>query len=447
MVARKSTRSKDKSMREREDLVRRSLVIGDVAKLLWIELCRGWAWDDKSARPSQATLGRALGWSPRKVRRAVAELVKLELITTAKTVSASNIYNLAASISDKVCDPERLDNRSLSEAQNGESQEDSTETEQEEVRTDLAADEVSDEDRSVLCSIIEQDKSVLPTGQICPLYEDNPVLSVRPDQAPKDEYSEDEYFEDESFKMSTSGKDPLDFLFQPELDEEDNQKLAAIGYDPDGNQEDYDAFYVRHETKEYTLRWKRRELSDKILSEKSRVYAREFSKRSSDPNLVGKEASGVLAEASSKARDEYFCVFATPPPVSPPDTPEDVLQLLHDEFVEKYGSTMARGVPLGVSKQEIGQLKTCILSKYRPEVVLAMVRVLVWDWEVARSSIFPKKEQQRLPALGDLVRYRDALAGSIATGLIRSGNFLGDRKSYSAKYVDSAAKLHDDDPF
>ncbi len=441
MVAPKSNRSKAKHMREREDLVRRSPVLSDAAKVLWIELCRGWAWDDENANVSQPTLAESLGWSPRKVQRVAKELKKHDLvIVTQRVWRTPNEYRIVDTIPEAVCAKDRLINKIISK-QAFEAR--STEAGVPNMvplagATNLVSQ--ADPEESGVPNLVSQGRQIASTRGT--KFGNLGATKV----VPKDEIKEDELKEDELLKMRTS-ENSLDFLFEPELDEEDHQKIAALTYDPDTDEEDYNASYVREEPEAVTMRRKREKLKADILAEKTRKHVRQFTKRSSDPNLVGKGSSGVLAEASSKATDEYLCVYATPPPVSPPKTPEDVLQLLHDEIVGKYGSTMALGVPMGVTKQDIGQLKNCILTKYRPDAVLAMVRVLVWDWEVARSSIFPKKEQQRLPALGDLVRYRDALAGAIATGLIRTGNYLGERKSYSAKYVDPNVKLHDDDPF
>jgi hypothetical protein len=108
-------RSQDKKLREREDLIRRSLVLDSNSKILWIEIARGWAWDDKSCFPSQETLAAALGWSVRKVKRYLSILREKKLILISNKHGRGNRYKLPGRIPASICSPERLINKKLSQ--------------------------------------------------------------------------------------------------------------------------------------------------------------------------------------------------------------------------------------------------------------------------------------------------------------------------------------------
>jgi len=109
MVGQKSKRRKKRRYRECEDLIRRSPVLSSGAKLLWIELLRGWTGDDLRANVSQSTLAIALGKNRRSIIRWQAELVNNGLIKTKRTGRAL-VFTVVTDIPESICPPDRLNN-------------------------------------------------------------------------------------------------------------------------------------------------------------------------------------------------------------------------------------------------------------------------------------------------------------------------------------------------
>jgi hypothetical protein len=161
-------------------------------------------------------------------------------------------------------------------------------------------------------------------------------------------------------------------------------------------------------------------------------------KRAPSPALVS--AAGDTRRSASGAPGGPDTVQVGPPP---PTDPEDVLALLRGEVEEKYGAKAIRGMPMELTRKDRGMVRNVILAKFPPDVVISMVRVLVWDWEVARSECFPFRPQVPYPTVEALVQYQESLASSVETGLNYSGTRRGAWNTYANRYLKEDNPLED----
>lgn len=388
MVTRKSQRRQDKMTREREDLVRRSPIVSVGAKLLWIELVRGWAWNDDTCFPGQEALAEALGVGTRSIQRWSAELRGHGLIEVRKTPTG-NFYSLAKIVPAEICAPDRLINRTIVAAASSNCENyTSTPSRQSGGKSDA--------------NLASGNDPVTPNRR-----EPSRQSGAWGDAnlADEDEYFEDENREDEKSTGATSragesaGGNNLD-----ELLSEDNVVPSDV---------------------------KRRKRVKKQTPPKER------SKRSAKKALVGIE--GSLAEAHRKAVAGSKYTNATPPP---PESPRDLLELLRSEIREKYGDKAARALDSDPTGKDSKSCNTTILSKFTPDVVMKMVRVLVWDWEMVRTQ-YPPAPLVKHPRLEHLVRYRAILSTSVDSGVDYDQKLRGNPKSYANKFLDDQQSKYD----
>lgn len=406
MVTRRSSRKQDKKLREREDLVRRAPDLSDGAKVLWIELLRGWAWDDLSCCPSQEALAIALGWSVRRVKRRLAELVGFELIkVTRSETHKRNTYEIATRIPEAVCHPLRLINKTLKDMKNS-------------------------SQGAELSPLILVDKGTPPSptwGRNCPVLPvsgDETVPKQGTELAPKDESLEDETKEEDETKRvlsHTHGSHGSSCMLQcPSGTNEGRTQDPFLEEGP----EDF--------------------LSLSLVTDPPTKRASPRKRRSPDKSLTGIASSLHKGPVSPAASAQY--VEASPPP---PETPNDILNLLRSEIAAKYGDEVSAPCGMALSGKERGQLKSGILAKYAPDVILAMIRVLVWDWEVVRSVCWPPRKESVLPDINHLVIYRIPLSGATTTGFDYTSIKRGAHTSYANRYLNQGGPITPpcDDPF
>ena len=93
-----------------------------------------------------------------------------------------------------------------------------------------------------------------------------------------------------------------------------------------------------------------------------------------------------------------------------------------------------------------GQIKNTILRKFPPDVVLNLVRLLVWDWEIAKRECFPFRHSVPIPPIDALIQYRETLASAVSTGLSYTGDFRGAENTYRHRYIEGKEKVFEDDP-
>ena len=399
MAARKSKRRKDKGTREREDLVRRSPVVSVGAKLLWIELVRGWAWNDDTCFPGQEALAEALSVGIRSIQRWSAELRGHGLIEVRKTPTG-NFYSLAQSIPEDICPPDRLMNRSIVKALARGEGSNLLQTDGNSV--ELVARPKRQSGGRSAANLAAQDGGDPPNRrQISRQSGGRSSANL----APEDENKEDERVEDEiSTGATTRAGNPESTDDLDELLEEEEELPTP---------------------------------EKKNRKSRKSVNPRPRGRKSAKIDLVGVE--GGLATAHRKAVVASKYEEATPPP---PWTTEALLELLRSEIREKYGDQAARSLEFSASGKDKKSCQNTILSKFSPEVALKMVRVLVWDWEMVRTQ-FPPAPLVKHPRLEHLVRYRAILSTSVDTGVDYDQKLRGSPKSYANRYLDSQKTKYD----
>jgi hypothetical protein len=162
---------------------------------------------------------------------------------------------------------------------------------------------------------------------------------------------------------------------------------------------------------------------------------------------VARKACGPFPDSPLASVQPRGATFDPPPPPPPVDSPEDVLELLRGEIEEKFGAEASRGLPMEITGKQQGQIRNTILRKYEPDVILAMVRVLVWDWEMARMVCFPERHTVTYPVLDALLQWTKELAARVSTGFTYTGIRRGAPNSYCALFINRRSRVADENPF
>jgi hypothetical protein len=139
--------------------------------------------------------------------------------------------------------------------------------------------------------------------------------------------------------------------------------------------------------------------------------------------------------------------FDSQPPPPPVEKPMDVLRLLKGEAETRWGKKSTHGYPMDLTGELTGQVKNVLLTKYAPDVILAMTRLLVWDWEVARGACFPFRHGVPYPDVKALVQYAGELASRIETGFDYMRHRRGASNTYHDLFIRKIPFVNDDNPF
>jgi len=158
---------------------------------------------------------------------------------------------------------------------------------------------------------------------------------------------------------------------------------------------------------------------------------------------VRRSASG--SQGGSLSVDQAHFDLGSAPPVL--KGPESVLELLRVEVGAKFGKRAAKSVPLELTKVLRGQVTNVILRKYEPEIVLAMIRLLVWDWEVARGVCWPPQKDAKIPDVLSLVKWAGDLATRLESGFKMPSRSRGKHNTYKNLFVLGREWLDDSNPF
>ena len=129
-----------------------------------------------------------------------------------------------------------------------------------------------------------------------------------------------------------------------------------------------------------------------------------------------------------------------------PKTPQDVLELLRVEVERKFGAKAAFGVPTRLTGKDAKTVRDVVLNTFPTEGVIALVRLLVWDWEVARETCYPPRSYP-IPTIESLVRYIDDLSSRLSTGFVYQGSLRGSVNTYSDIFLKGYDIEDDDDPY
>jgi len=185
------------------------------------------------------------------------------------------------------------------------------------------------------------------------------------------------------------------------------------------------------------------ELKDLMEDQPVKRPSKPRKQRSSDPSLV---SSGFRAQEPFKdAQVNQNVEFDLPYPPPPVDSPEALVQILKDECAEKWGAKSTRGFPIELTGELRGKIRNTILRKHPPDVILAMVRLLVWDWEVARGVCFPYRRDVPYPDPLAFVQYAKDLAPRIESGFDYSGLHRGVSNTYHRLFVERKPKIETHD--
>ena len=438
MVAHKSAKERAKRRRRNEQLVRRSTSLTPGAKLLWLEFS-AWAWDDPVCYPHQDLLALSLNVSRPTISRWLRELKNAGLLI-ANRQRRGNEYTLAEEIPFEVCDPARGFNSKLTATLRGHKKDDPDVSDvihgnarRKKVAFTSEHSHVSDviQDPPTLVSdVIRSNVSDVIHGidedvhrKMYKKKREVGVIEVKPELEKTTQAIE---ATSESFGENARSARKSEKATTPEAESQedslpDKPVAGSVGSTEDAQPNDLSEL-----------------MEDPLPLTQHGKSSRK--RRGPSAALVGLQGDGL--RTASGGSEASKTIEASPPP---PEQPEDVLALLRSEVEAKYGPKACSGMPLTLRKQDRGKVRNVILNTFSTKVVISMVRVLVWDWEVARSELFPPKTQVKIPTIEALVQYQEALAANVASGFEYKGTRRGARKTYAARYlVDPTAS---DEPF
>jgi len=112
----------------------------------------------------------------------------------------------------------------------------------------------------------------------------------------------------------------------------------------------------------------------------------------------------------------------------------------------KFGEQAAFGVPTRLTGKDAKTVQDVVLNTFPTEAVIALVRLLVWDWEVARETCYPPRSYP-IPTIENLVQYVNELSARLSTGFVYLGSHRGASNTYSDIYLKGLDVEDDDDPY
>lgn len=423
MGSRQAAAKRAKRRRHNERLVLRAPDLSAGAKLLWLELC-AWAWDEDVCYPSQELLQYATGASRYSISRWLRELQDNKLVTVERQ-QRGNRYLLVDEIPVEVCDPCRAINSQLVALARGKSHPES----------DVAEMPHGDAQNEKPCGSIDTSHvAEMPHDPPIPCsrnatwdvaempHHDDEVCTRKCVHEEEEEVSTREVMSDFQKGSQTRRKSVSDHGLIEE-DEGNTAEESGIPGQSRTQVEDPSELMEEPNPERQRRRNKRR-------------------KNAADPKLVSTAGEG--RRSSPQPPGATKSVEVSPPP---PETPEDVLRLLRGEIEKKYGSKACLVMPHELTSKDRGMLRKVILKKFTSNVVIAMIRVLVWDWEVARSTCFPYRVQMPIPSIESLVQYQEVLSACVTTGLKYDGARRGEWITYASRYLKDASPLAEADPW
>lgn len=391
-------------------LVRRSPVLSVGAKLLWAELLE-WCWTEARCWPNVELLAFAINASRHSISRWTTELKKAKLLSIQRQ-QRSNEYILNLDVPKAVCHENRGTNSRLRDLHDQ--------------RSDVPNSGVGEH---LKCDPTPQIAAIdVPNSGVGSVHTPQFGTSDVPNSGAK--YIKEAIKEREARegKLGEARKAPR--IEDPPTPSEDENHEGTTG---------------RDETNAVDLRKSNEigEIADAegliedVLSQHSTLSSR----RRLRGSLVG--SSRDSAETASKSRGELRHYQSDP---DPPERPQDVLELLRGEVEAKFGGDSHRGLPAKLSPKERTQIDNILLKQFEPRDVLAIVRVLVWDWEIARKECFPPRNSD-YPSVENLVQYAKQLAPRISTGFAYRGSRRGAVNTYEDRYILMKDIVEDDDPW
>jgi hypothetical protein len=399
------------------------------AKLLWLELS-AWAWDDPVCFPKQELLEFALKASRFSITRWLKELREHKILTVERQ-QKGNRYVLAEEIPAKVCDPARGVNSKLVALVRGHggSRSDVADSQHVDAPDEIPMCDPATSDVADLQHDSDPHVAGMQHSNVADLQHASEVHQGKyvheEEEVDQQEVKRESPQETPASKTSDSSSGGTPRCAREHEGRKENHPNEEISTYEDGEPQVVDQQGFTNEKPPEMQRRRRKR-----------------TKRAPDENLVTLPGEGLrTASGDPHCTNE---VEVSPPP---PHEPEDVLRLLRGEIEEKYGSRACRGIPHDLTKKQRGQLRNAILKKFTPDVVISMIRVLVWDWEVARTTCFPFRHQAPIPTIEAFVQYQEILSSAVTTGLKYDGARRGEWNTYSSRYLQDENPIDDDDPF
>ena len=401
------------------------------AKLLWIELAMNWAWNDPVCFPSHDVLATGLGVGKNSITRWSRELEAAKLLRRVK-VNREQRYYLADAMPDELVEQWKLSNQVLT--QRVKKTRKSKKSDHDAVRSQSPKEGSSKHDRVLTVPILNEANH--QNGDWVQDADPHPG-DCEPFSIPK-------------MGIATS---TMKHLKQDEeekkLDERDEAKresqihaLEVTGVDSHepsrGALGDEGSEPVRSDEINELME------DEEPIRPKSNNYRGK--KRAPDRSFVptaGRAGKAFPEADTGSVRGERVDLGPPPPPESF-ESPDGLLCVLRDEVQDRFGPV--RSYPLELSTKLRGQFKNALIRKYPPDVLLDMIRVLVWDWEVAREVCFPGRNTTH-PCPLSFVQYAKELAARVDSGFESPGHLRGRRNSYRERFIERQALVDDSDPF
>lgn len=423
MVARKTARERAKLRRLNEHLVRRSPKLSTGAKLLWLELS-AWAWDDPTCFPKQELLVLALDKERTTISRWLSELKKHKLVVV-RRLRRGNQYSLAEEIPKSVCDPARGLNSELVKILRGDRDV------ADPPHQDAESEDVMSQERTSDVAEMPHD----PPSHVADVPHPNVADLQHASEVHQREEVQEEEEEVQQGKMDSARSSPN----PSESDGSSMGVSARCARADEGGAEEQD-----EEQRTYvSSRPQPEDPSELMADPEFQAPRKPRNKNSPSSDLVGKTLPGKGLRDAGKPPVGQKVVGATSPL---PTKAKHVLAHLRGEIEAKYGPKGVKGLPFRVTGAQKGQIENTLLNVYEADVVVSIIRVLVWDWEIARRTFFPYHSED-FPTIEALVQYREKLAPAVTTGLRYEGGMRGTWNTYRSRYLKDEGPQEPDDPF
>jgi len=147
--------------------------------------------------------------------------------------------------------------------------------------------------------------------------------------------------------------------------------------------------------------------------------------------VSGRPAPKLRAAAGDGSPRDF-----TPPPI---ETAEAVLRLLVDEARARWGEKADRVFIRRLSAKQTSMVRKTLLAPYDPDQITDMIRLLVWDWELARIHCRrwdnDPCQQKHMPSVDDLCFWHQKLVAHLGVGFPSTGAIRGRPESYHKRYI------------
>jgi len=396
------------------------------AKLLWSELALNWCWNSPECCPRQQAMAVAFMVHPNSITKWINELIELGLISREKMVRSYR-FVLATEIPAKLLDEEwRFSNVELTRrVKKGMTHRVDT-PQKEECESEPVSSHSS---KRGLPTPVKEDWEPDSLLKKRSGHSSKRGLYIKPSKGkPSEEEKPDTREERESRNSTHALKD-------------DGDSMEVVGArcaracegsdsveDPVDPSDEKQRTYVPDDTQPADPS----DLMEDPPQKQPRKNPRQ--KRGVSDDILGRPPGRGLRNAGKPPHGTKVIQAGDPPTWKP----KDVLSLLRGEIEAKYGADAVKVMPMSLTGADSGKVKNALLNKYAPDVVMAMIRVLVWDWEVARTACFPFRPQVKYPTVEALVQYQETLAAATQTGLNYDGAVRGNRKTFASRYLANA---------